>query len=371
MLARQVHEFAGSPQQRSLMPQRAELIRQAGIARRLGSPFVEQVLEAAARQLDAAPALASRIDTWSGDIAADAVAMRLNAGLHALARCKFLPDLTRLYCDRRGDFDSIIGKALILGEAKLLEWLQWPTQTNEVARCSAFMAALAWATVNDPRPIELLELGASAGLNLNLTRYHHMLGGQSYGDRCSQLVLAPQWSGLPPPNADVNIAVTSGVDLRPIDITDPAAQERMMAFVWADQDERLARLRTAIAIAQPNRPHVEAASAPSWLADQLARSQEVGVRRVVVHSMVTQYLSDSDRKAIFNTIMRAGTRATPRSPFAWVSLEWTPDRREVQLRLIEWGACGEGKITHLATCHPYGDSITWLETPVYHRLATG
>jgi len=348
---------------------RRELVHQARVAEGLGSPFVARVLEAAARQLDLAPRLAARIDGWSGDFAADAVAMRLNAGLHALARRGSPSRLCDLYLRLGGDFDAAIGEAMMGAEEELLEWLQWPTQTNEVARSSAFMAALLVLAARDPRPMELLEIGASAGLNLNLARYRHVLGGFSCGSPHSPLSVMPEWRGPRPPVADVCIARARGVDLRPVDLGDPAARERMMAFVWADQNDRAARLAAALKVAEAYPPHVEHGAAAQWLPSQLREPQQAGVRRVVVHSMVAQYLSPMHWRGVVDSILQAGSRATADCPLAWISLEWTAARREVQLRLVEWsGNSGEGTTRTLARCHPYGAEIEWKMCADAHSL---
>jgi len=359
MLARR-HSFPAVRATTATPLHRDDLMRQATIARELGSPFVGEVLEAARRQLDHAPRLAERIDFWPGDFAADAVAMRLNAGLNALARRDAPPVLGQLYRERSGNFDSAIAAALALGEDELVEWLDWPTQTNEVGRSSAFIAALAVVAARDPRPVELLEIGASAGLNLNLARYGHVLGGRVFGDAASPLVIRPEWHGPPPPPAPVLIQEARGVDLRPIDLADPAARERMMAFVWADRDDRAARLAGAFAVAAVHPPRVDQGSAHEWLPAQLARPQDAGTRRVIANSMVTQYFSPEQRRGMIASVLQAGARATAERPLAWISLEWTRDRSEVQLRLTEWnGQGGEGVTTTLATSHPYGASVTW------------
>lgn len=360
MLARQIDAFAelGQP---ALSPETCrELGLQAAKARSLGSPFVGQVLEAACRQLARAPRLAGRIDRWSGHFSNDAVAMRLNAGLHALARQGTIPELQRLYRERDGDFDRAVGIALEQGEDELLHWLDAPTQTNEVGRSSAFLAALLALNARDPRPIELLEIGASAGLNLNLARYRHILGGGVFGDPASPLTIAPRWTGTPPPRARVEITTTRGVDLRPVRVADPAARERMMAFVWADRDDRAARLAGALAIAQAHPPQVDQGEALDWLPRELARAQLPGTRRVVANSMIAQYLPAPERRGLIAALLRAGSQATRERPLAWIELEWTHDRREVQLNLTDWsGESGEGRRTTLAVCHPYGDCIDW------------
>ena len=340
---------------------RDELLRQSGIARGLGSEFVGEVLAAAWRQLDRAPRLAGLIGNWPGDPAAAAMAMRLNAGLHALARRKVIPDLCALYAGRHSDFDRAIGAALEAGEATILEWMDHPTQTNEVARSAAFMAALMTLAHQADMPFELLEIGASAGLNLMLDRYAHDLGGVSAGTARSPVRIAPEWRGPAPVRAPVRIASVGGVDLRPLRLEDPFTRERLLSYVWADDPARAERLCHAIALNRACPPPVERESAAPWIARKLAEPQPAGTCRVVQHSMVLQYLPERERRAVLTAIMHAGALATPERPLAWIGLEWNSTRSEVQLRLTRWpGEGNEGGTSRvLAICHAYGSWIDW------------
>jgi hypothetical protein len=343
---------------------RESLRQQARIARKLGSPFVGHILDAAWRNLDAAPALAARIDAWPFDPARSALALRLNAGLHALARSGSPERLASLYINGKGDFDGALHEALHRHEATLLRWLDRPTQTNEVGRAAAFMAALAQLDAVQPMPCELLELGASAGLNLNLDRYRYRLGTRSFGRMDSSLKIAPLWRGDPPPEGAVTIASAHGVDLDPIDLADPAERERLLAYVWRGETRRAQRLADAMAIARECTPRVDRGAAGSWLAQRLALPQQTGTRRVMMHSMVMQYIAPAERQAIKAQMMAAGARASADRPLAWMSLEWNQPRTDVLLRLTQW--CGNdadstaGHSRVLATAHPYGKWINWL-----------
>ena len=340
---------------------RAELLRQSDITRSLGSVFVSEVLAAAWRQLDRAPRLAALIGQWPGDPAAAAMAMRLNAGLHALARRHVSDDLDDLYAGRHTDFDRAIGTALEAGEATILEWMDHPTQTNEVGRSAAFMAALMTLAGDAAMPFELLEFGASAGLNLMLDRYAHDLGGVSAGTPGSPVKVAPEWRGATVGLAPVAIDSVRGVDLRPLRLEDPFTRERLLSYIWADHPDRAERLCHAIAINRACPPAIDRDSAAPWLARQLAQPQRAGVCRVVMHSMVLQYLPEAERRAALTTIMTAGARATPERPLAWISLEWNSTRSEVQLRLTHWTGneheTGTSRV--LAICHAYGSWIDW------------
>jgi hypothetical protein len=334
----------------------AELSRQAAICRALGSDFVGNILEAAERQLHHAPMTEAVIASWPGDRAAAALAMRLNGALNAIARRGVVPELTALYRAQQGDFDSALASALARCDDFIIHWLRDPTQTNEVGRSAALMAALMVVADRFGQPFELLELGTSCGLNLNLGRYGYDLGEVAVGDQQSALRITPEWRGPSPVAAPVEILSAQGADLHPLDARNPESCERLLAFIWADQRHRVARLERALEIARLHPPQIEEAEALGWVADRLALPQQVGTCRVVFHSMFRQYLPVPEQARLADLVSAAGKAATRDRPLAWISLEWTPTRSEVQLSLTCWPS-GESRV--LATCHPYGEWIHW------------
>ncbi|TFI57405.1 DUF2332 family protein [Sphingomonas parva] len=334
---------------------RGELGRQAEIARALGSSFVAAVLEAGERQLGRAPQTAALIAAWPSDPSAAALAMRFNGALHALARRGLPPVLRALYRREHDDYDGAVGAALAEADGFIAEWMRDPPQTNEVARAAAIAAALMAARRRFGQPFELIEIGSSCGLNLNLAHYRYDLGGVAAGAADSPVRIAPEWRGPAPCAAPIDIAAARGVDLKPLDPADEATRERLLSFVWADQPERAKRLEAALALARHHPPRIDRADALPWLRARLQAPQG-DVCRVVFHSMVLQYLGEADRQALVETIARAGAVASDERPLAWIGFEWTPSRSEVQLRLTCWPG-GETRI--LATCHPYGAWIDW------------
>lgn len=333
-----------------------ELARGASVARALGSDFVADVLEAGQRQLEKAPEVHRMIADWPGDPARAAVAMRFNGALHALARRGDMPALAALYTTRSGDFDGPIGDALSRESAAIASWMQRQPQTNEVGRAAAIVAALTTAQGTEDLPIELLEIGSSAGLNLNLGRYGYDLGGVALGDPDSTVRIAPSWTGPAIRAARLDIVAARGVDLDPLDPADEATRDRLLAYVWADQPERAERLTRALAIARLNPPRVDRQDAPSWLADRLAEPQDDGVCRVVFHSMVLQYLTAQERASVRKTIEAAGAGATARRPLVCIGYEWNPARTSVRLQMTRWP---DGVPRDLASCHAYGAWIDW------------
>lgn len=335
---------------------RTELHRQAEVCRALGSPFVAEVLEAAQRQLGHAPFTEALIATWPGDRAAAAIAMRLNGALHALARRGDLPDLAALYRGEHDDFDGAIAGALATSDWFVAEWMRNPTQTNEVGRAAAIISALMVLSRQFGMPFQLYELGASCGLNLNLAHYAYDLGGLAQGNVRSPVRIAPKWHGPQPPMATVEVASAKGVDLHPLDARNPDSCERLLAFIWADQKERSVRLERALEIARRHPPQIAEGDALRWIGRELARPQQDGLCRVVYHSMFKQYLDPVDQIALNRIIQRHGQAATADRPLATISVEWTPNRTEVQIVLTRWP---EGTATLLGTCHPYGSWVRW------------
>lgn len=338
---------------------RMELLRQAEFARSIGSPFVAAILEAGERQLDNAPLTAALISHWPGDLAAAAVAMRFNAALHALARRGNIPALASLYRGESRDFDGALAEALRNADEEICHAMARPTQTNEVGRAAAILCALGIAHKDTGMAFELLELGSSCGLNLNLNRYSYDLAGQKLGNLASAVSIAPEWRGARAPTFDpIDIVSARGVDLNPSDPGDPATAERMLSYIWADQPARMERLTCALHLARKHKPLVDRDTAPVWLAKRLAEPQAEGVCRTIFHSMFIQYLEPAERHEVISSIIEAGERADTKRPVAWISFEWPPNRSEVRLLLSLWP---DGTTRHLATCHPYGAWIHWRD----------
>ena len=215
----------------------AQMALEAAKARAFGKIFVAAILESLSRTLWHAPRVVRVIEQWPGDLASAGVIFRLNAGLHALARSGRYPLLQALYRTATPatspepiELDAAVAVALGDGEDELLLWLTGPTQTNEVARVAGLAAALSELSATHAMPCSLIELGASAGLNLNLAHYDIRMGGHRVGDRASEVRIAPRWYGRDPRPGPLLIGRTVGVDIGPIDVARAADAERLQAY---------------------------------------------------------------------------------------------------------------------------------------------
>jgi hypothetical protein len=333
---------------------RASFAEQAGWCEKLGSPFTAALCRVLAGTLDRTSAVGRRVLDWPGDPApsADALALRLCGGLHGLVRAGAAPGLAALYPPNPPPGEAALAAALRPGldRADLMPWLESPPQTNEVGRSAVLMAGLLAAADRLRRPLHLLELGASAGLNLILERYGYDLGGRRAGDPGSPLQLTPEWKGPPPPAADVVVASRRGVDLRPAD------PDRLLAYIWPDQEERLARAEQAIAIRAADPPPVDTGDAADWIVTQLEQPAADGAARIVIHSVAYQYFPQAIRKRVKAAIEATGTG----EPLGWLRMEKRPEDERYGLRLRLWPGGGDRL---LAWTHPHGRSVSWLEAP--------
>ena len=189
------------------------------------------------------------------------------------------------------------------------EWarafIQSAPQTNEIRRSIALLAGFLHFAKTWNGPFDMLEIGASAGLNQNWDRFAYRPNGWSWGAD-SPVVVDTAWNGAPPP-VDAPIAVRSraACDLNPLDIADEAQRLQLKSYVWPDQPERLARFDGAVALALANRTKVERADAAIWLKQKLdARVADAAT--VVYHSVFLQYPPREARQAIADAIAAAG-----------------------------------------------------------------
>ena len=343
---------------------RTAFAKQAEWCVHLGSPFTALLCDLLGRALDRSTRVGRRVLDWPGqpDSNNDAVPLRFAGGLHALVRRGRLPGLAVLYppasLPEPDVLWSALDQALRDADAELAEWLDRTPQTNEVGRSSALMAGLLVLTAQYDRPVALYELGPSAGLNLMLDRFRFRLGETDAGDPASPLFLQPDWEGASPPAAAVRVVGRRGVDPHPLDVTDAGDRERLLAYVWPDQQQRLGDLGIALMIAQADPPVIDQGDAASWLEANLALTGAPGVTRVVTHTIAIHYFPPETRRRVETHLAQVGAAATEDSPFAWLRFEFDPAANNLPtLFLTIWPGGEEQK---LAVGHPHGRWIRWL-----------
>ena len=325
--------------------------QQAKWCEAMGATRTAALCVALADQLSDASETGRRVLDWPRDTLADAVALRLIGGLNGL-RAGGAADLEAAFSGAPGDVDAAVARH----DAALQPWLNSAPQTNEPQRSAALMAGLLDVAARFGQPLEMLEIGSSAGLNLNIGRYRFDLGGVMVGPADSPLTMTPEWRGPPPPDGPVRIASARGCDLRPIDLADPAAEARVAAYIWIDNPERVARLETAAALVRAYPPRIDRADAADWVEARLAEPQAAGTTRVLMHSVTWQYLPDTVQARITAAMAQAGAHGSEDKPLAWVTMEPDRDLAAHRIGVRTWPDGAERRTIGAAHAH-----ARWVE----------
>jgi hypothetical protein len=268
----------------------------------------------------------------------------------------------------------------------LLELIaQRSTQTNEVGRCAALLPALCAiaAPYRDTEPVALLDLGASAGLNLLFDRYAYTYRQRSdgamlrAGDATSgvdlECRLRSELSGLPPLQPPP-IGARVGLDRSPIDVTSEDGTRWLLACLWPDNLPRFTRLRAALHLARTTAdpPVVHQGD----IVDDLQRVADTIDRTwplVVFHSWVAAYLT-KERQGQLAEAVRGLSRTRrvhylyAESPSETPGLPTPPSpvprpTSDLATALVHVGA-GDTPPVRLADMHPHGTWVEWWATPM-------
>jgi hypothetical protein len=340
---------------------------QAGVCTQMGSPFSGRVLGVVRDDVARGGPFAAFFGAWEGvgvrGLMDEAVSLRMLGGLHHLVLSGADAELAALYPASGVAADDGALARVLVGAARrhhdiLLAFMASPPQTNEVRRSICLVGGYLTLAKRCGLPLRCLEIGASAGLNMNWDLYRYDFGGaRTWGDPAAPLRLDTDWEGpAPPVDGPVIVAEKRGCDQNPIDIADDASARRLEAYVWADQLDRLARLRAAIALARATRNPVDKADAAAWVAAN-ARPRD-GVATVLVHSVVWQYLPPATQASIAASIRAAGASASAAAPFAWLRMEPDPANvADMEVRLSVWPSSEE---ILLARTHAHGAKVIWL-----------
>jgi hypothetical protein len=277
------------------------------------------------------------------------LALRLMGAVHRLVLRGDAPRLAAHYPSAGGEprdpwpafLDTLRDNA-----DELRELVERPVQTNEPGRCAALLPGFLEIAERTGLPLRLLEVGASAGLNLRFDRYRYELGDRRWGPPDSPVGIRARLEGRPPLAASLSVASRAGCDPSPLDPRRDEDRLTLASYVWPDQLDRHRRLRAALALAAEVPVPVERAGAADWIEARLAEPAP-GAATVVFHSIVMQYLSADERGRFEGALGRAT------GPLAWLRMEPAGDLAEVRLTL-------DGEERLLARAGYHGDPVEWL-----------
>lgn len=293
----------------------------------------------------------------------DAAPLRLLGGLHRLVLGDLAPELSQHFPTaggRPGPNLEQVTIATVESHLDVLDQdLDTPVQTNEIGRSVVHMALCHWLGRLGHAELDFVEVGSSAGLNLNFMRYGADTGHGWMGDQSSTILFAHDWFDIPPP-VDGPWAVpvrVVGSDPSPIDPTTNDGSKRLLSFVWPDHLERFERLRTAIEIARRYPPDLRRASAEKIVADVVAAP--LMRPTVVFHSITWQYMGTATQEAFVAELHRIGRTATAESPLVWARME--PAGAVADIQATMWLGAETPTDYRLGTIGYHGRAMRWTE----------
>ncbi|MEM8618534.1 MAG: DUF2332 domain-containing protein [Actinomycetota bacterium] len=175
--------------------------------------------------------------------------------------------------------------------------LERSTQTNEPARCGAFLPLLSLLE----GPIALIEVGCSAGLCLYPDRYAISYRGEPPLVDSDVNIAVRTYGNVPVPTRVPEVVTRIGIDLNPLRVDEPNDLAWLTTLVWPEHDERRARVRAASRLVEDAPPTLIAGDATAQLGEALALVPD-GVTPVVFHSAVLNYLDAPARQAFVERV---------------------------------------------------------------------
>jgi len=318
----------------------SQLRAAAQLCHQLGSPLYAALLKQAAADVEMEGPCWGVLRGHEEDPLGSALPLRFMGGVHRLVLQGRAPTLARHYPSVGGDAEvdclwtAFIGTVEEHCEALRELVLSRPVQTNEVGRCAALLSGFLLVAQETGLPLRLLEIGASAGLNLRWDHYCYETGGWTWGNPDSPVRLVDEFlEGHPPSDVAPHVVERSGCDINPLDPCSAQDRLTLMSYVWPDQAYRIELLQGALEVAHKVPVMVERSDAPDWLASRLDGSS-AGVATVIYHSIFIQYLSKAGRDRVQRIIEDAGHLANRANPLTYLRME--PGANQIEVRLTTW-----------------------------------
>lgn len=192
------------------------------------------------------------------------------------------------------------------------EILSHSTQTNEAGRCATLLPVFSMIAQQEKRPLALIEVGPSAGLCLLPDLYSYSYDGASPIGAGSPLLECATTGSPPLPASVPEVVWRAGVDLNPLDGTEPETTRWLRALVWPGETKRLEQLDKALETLNRLKQggFKDVAEVPRLVAGDLndhittlVAAVPADAVPVVFHSAVLAYLDEPARQRFAATVL--------------------------------------------------------------------
>jgi len=294
------------------------------------------------------------------------------AALHDLALAGRAPALAAAYAAADGDAaaGAAIDTLLRMTDSVVAIAMRRQTRPNETGRCAVLYPAIAEAARRaGANAVGLIDVGCSAGLNLNVDRVGITYSnGQSLGDPSSPVQMSSSIvAGRPiPARAMPEVIARVGVDRDPVDVTGADDARWLRACLWPNQPERAARLEAEMALAATAPPLLLQGDAFEVMPDAFARVPADALPVVTTTWALSDFLLENRLRFLY----RLGEAAAGRV-VAWVSAEGVGvapaiptlgDRRASGHSIIGLAVFGRSALRAeaIGRCWSRGRLLAWL-----------
>jgi hypothetical protein len=283
------------------------------------------------------------------------------AGVHYLLLSDESHSLTQYFStveSRKSAAEPIFSeyrKFCVENRDSLVELLSYRrVQTNVVGRCAYLMPSFGIvATHAEGRPLALIDVGASAGLNLNWDKYRYSYSnGREFGLSDATVRLESEVVGEKSPELPdryPEVAIRVGIDMAPVDLANPDDLLWSRSLIWPEHPHRASVFDAAAAILTQSPPTLFSGDALDLLPG------------------ILETVPDDSAPCVFHCHTLNQFTPQARESFREI-IETASEIQAVYLVSAEGGTlvvsrCDSGAWSVLASanCDPHGWWVEWLE----------
>lgn len=183
-------------------------------------------------------------------------------------------------------------------------------QTNEVQRCAYLYPIFSKIQQQTKRPLGLLEIGTSAGLQLFVDQYAYEYNGVPFNPiNASSVNISAAVESDEPFRLEVtrplDIGTRLGVDLNIVDLTDEAERSWLNALIWPEHETRRQLLQAAMNEVNLNKVTLIEGDGVTMLQELVSRVPEAEML-CIFHTHVANQMSRPVKEELLRQVERIG-----------------------------------------------------------------
>ena len=183
-------------------------------------------------------------------------------------------------------------------------------QTNEVRRCSYLYPAFCYIYEKTKRPLALIEIGTSAGLQLLWDKYCYSYNSDEevYGEPLSDLKIGSEMHGAGAPfilKQSPPVSTRIGIDLHINDLNNPDDYLWLKSLIWPEHAERNANFERASQCFRKQSLELIEGDGVKLLTEIVLKVPQDSVI-CVFHTYVANQIPDEDKYDLMQRIKKLG-----------------------------------------------------------------